>query len=324
MEDVSEPQFVDPLISDNSEVAGSSKTAVIQHSENLVQNHQRLSILGQIYNWQYTGCIVKLNLPIENENNSPLFGIKVTPDWINAKFMMDRDLPDNRRVTRYCERKGWTVPLSYAEAGLNSIGSSISIIESDDQPDIAIWNQHALGWTGGLNFQLRCISNVTTQGKLVFSRQYDVNKPAMTYDPTKNRTFFPTIRQSQQWRRKNAFMIGDLSRSTDFEIQCPWISKYNFINNCDTQGAAYTGYATEHSYIWVDIAGVLSASAGASECLFEIWIQAQPDFRFIHLFAPIGPLYDAENYSRDLGLPWIFGAGTNLTYTSDDVIEHHV
>lgn len=318
MEDVSEPQLVEPLTV-VTESATSDKSAVIQHSENIVQNHQRLSLIGQIYNWQFTGTILRLNLPIENSNNIPIFGLKVTPDWVKMKWLM-KDTAVTRRVARFCQRKGWTIPMD-PTGTVTNIGAAISVIESDDMPDIAFWNQAALGWNGGINYQLRCISNVTTQGKIVFSRQYDVFQPALNYDPTINRTYLPNIRTSQQWRRKNAFMVGDLSRTNDFEIECPYISKYNFVSNIDTNMSAYTGRPTEHSYIWMDISGILSASAGAQECLFEIWIQAAPDFQYIYPTVPRPEMYRPTNYSLDLGYPWVFGAGTNLKFVSDDEIQ---
>lgn len=315
MEDIIQPETSE-ILELTQDTANDTSTAVTIQSNNLLQNHQRLSLVSQIFNWQYTGVIVRLNLPISNEDNTPVFGLKVTPSWLPAGFYM-RDPTGTRRIGRYLENKPWVIPCA-SSTTTTSIGTTISVIETDSPPDIALLNRCCLGWSGGINYQLRCISNVTTQGKLVFSRQYDINKPAYNYNPTLYRTYMPSLEPSQQVRRKNAFMVGDLSRCNDFELQCPWRSRYSYISNVDTDMAAYTGDSVDHSYIWVDVAGLLSASAGASSCTFEVWIQAAPDFQFIYPMMYPSAFSNRETFSLNTIVQWKYGADTNVTYTNID------
>lgn len=334
MTDVLQPLNGEPLTISQLPVKNQS-SAFVGDSSNLIQNHKRLSLLAQIYNWQPIGVIVKFHLPIVNVNNTPLFALRVTPNWIpwcTFSHQANSDMFYGRRVTAWSQEKGWVLPVSYdtlvtggdAQKGLPTapIGDGVTVVEYDDHPDIAFWNQFATGWKGGINYQLRTISNVTTQGKIAISRQYDIEQPVFTYDPSTQRTPMP-LSGSQSYRRKNAQMILDLPSIQTFEINCPYISKQSYTPNIESTSAAYTAAGPMNSYIFFDVISTISPSAGAAEFSFELFIQAAPDFEYVFPVAPTNRILASVKQYRsvDNSEPfYAFGKDTNLTYTDENTM----
>lgn len=331
MTDTLQPLDSDPLTIAKRpySVQPSSST---RNSENLIQNHKRLSLLAQIYNFQPVGCVIKFHLPIINTDNSPLFMMRISPSWMPLTVFSGLEPTGSGRIARYCNQKGWVIPTNMVvdEPGtINGgnmdfvpIGKAVTIIEYDDPPDIAFWNLNCLGWRGSINYQLRCISNVTTQGKLAVSRLYDISSPPYVYDPSLHRTPLPFPR-SQVWRRKNAQMLLDLSRADDFEINCPYISKQNYNPNYPRNDIEIVTTGPMESYLCFDILDTLSASAGAAEFTFEIWIQAGPDFEYVFPFPPTTQHFKGSSYIAN-GNPHTtiaFGQDTNLTVTLPDTYD---
>nr|QXV86408.1 putative capsid protein [Polycipiviridae sp.] len=319
----SDPLFVQPI------EEKPQSTANVPNSSNLIQNHQRLSMLAQIYNYQPTGTLIELHLPIINANNTPLFGLKISPLWIPAKFFM-HDISTafgSKRVDMYLAAKSWSIPYIYGPLKDTEIGAGISVTENDDMCDLSWWALSHFGWKGSISYQLRIISNVTTQGKVTVSRLYDQIQSHRYYDPTIYRTPFEDnnmIWPSQSQRRKNAFMYADFSRTSDLEIDCPWQSFNQFYPLSGTLNSNLNGYLEPMSYLWFDISGALAVSAAATTLTFEILIKAGDDFEFIYPMPPSQFMMDSTNYRSTAGsgnaTPWIFGAGTNLTVTDENTM----
>jgi hypothetical protein len=267
-------------------------------SENLIQNHKRLSILAQIYNWQPTPVSLRLTLPVETRWNLPLIMFEVTPFWIPLNYFMATEYNySNRRVLAYLNAKPWHFPLDSHAASLlaanneiRNVPTGVNVIEKDNMPDLSWLAMCHAGWSGRLDFMYRIVSNVTTQGKIAFSRMFNVERPPVYFDANQLRTPFKTAFSSSSSRKKNSFMILDLSRTTDLQVQCPYMDIVPFRRTADRIGAGNrAGRTLNASYIVLDIVDVLDASAGSNEFLVDIWIKAGPDFQFHY---PLPPRYN--------------------------------
>lgn len=293
----------------SSQDESSFEKTIIKNSDNLITNNARFSILAQIYQWQPTGILLRLSLPIVNQDNSPLFALRVSPFWIPLNYVIRRHnelllstyFSNSGSFYFYDRMRSWCVPVSTQNTTFSeqvNIPTSLRIIESDDMPDITLFALHHMAWTGTIQYMFKIISNTTTQGKIVVTRQYNVQRPAYWNDPMTYKTPLSFVQTSQSARRKNAFLIEDLAKTTDLQINCPWVDPYPFksIRNeifSATEGSGGVPFTTNgkalsqvDSWIFLDIIGALDVSAGSTSALIEFWIKAGPDFQ-LHGPAPI-------------------------------------
>lgn len=332
MEDIEQQPTSEPLTVEQVTVVP-EPTVNPKQSENLIQNNKRLSLFAQIFNWQPTPISIRISLPIETRWNRPLFAIEVTPFWIPLSWFMSTTTTwGGTRVLAWEEAKAWHYPApTTGDYSLNTYNTpgSVNMVEKDNMPDISWQALNHVGWSGEIDYMFRCISNVTTQGKLSFSRVYNVERPSVYFNANDKCSLFNLPLNSQSTRKKNSFMILDLSRTTDLQVNCPYVDTrpikktYNRTSHPLVNGALET-----NSYIIVDIIDLLSASAGSAELIIDLWIKAGPDFQF---HQPIPPRYDdlltcsttwptlfcdrAANFA-----PSIFGnSGSNVVFTGVNV-----
>lgn len=297
-----------------------------------------LGFYSQIYNWNHTGVVIRLNLPITNADNTPLFMIKISPYFPSLNEMaqkLTRNATDTRNayfsrpMKFYNMMRSVIVPMLYEDVVFGDrteIGSGISIIECDDPPLISFLARHSLGWTGALSYKLKMISNVTSQGRIAISRVYDLPTIPHYGDFFKIRTPVALSGGTTRYRRDNAFMFIDLSRDDDLEIECPYVDSLpwksivyeelsalsNPNNGIDEPGTI----DVRNSYLVADVVGTLAQSTTSSTIEFELQIKAGEDFE---LFEPdvIGTWnYINRDYSyASDGRP--IAIGSNSIYSTD-------
>jgi len=326
MSDVLEVPTNEPLAVEQL-VEEPQTTAEPKVTQNLIQNHKRLSLLMQIYNWQPTGQCFRIKLPMQVSRNYPLLAIEVTPLWIPLHYWCS--VFSSNPTYNYCMMKPWLFPVSVTNT-LQTIEppTGISYIEKDNMPDIAWFALHHAAWSGGLDYMFRVVSNTTTQGKLSFSRAYDVVRHPVGYNPTKVRGPLHYAMNSITSRQKNAFAILDLSRTSDLQLHLPYIqmTPIKRPNMFNFQQKHYSIRDTG-SYLFVDVVDILDKSAGSDELIVDIWMKASPDFKLHHpmplsiahsLTAPerfgddTTPLQFIDNAANFT--PVIFGANSNVTF----------
>jgi len=303
--------------------------------QNLLKHNQILSLIMHIYNWQPTGTILSFTLPIENFNNSPLFAIKNTPLW----------LPLNYFVKLHQTRSGdhgpgcfytWDrlrpcfAPMQIYDVQFDdqfAISSNIRIIEQDDMCDLTLHSMHHGFYTGSIEYMFKIVSNVTTQGKIVLSRVYNVTRPNLFGHPVEQKTPLIFTGNSQTIRRKNAFFVNDLSRSVDtdvlldFKYHLPFKSMFERLCNAnqgtieDPAGAI----CLPDDYVMLDVMGLLDKSAAAGSFSIEIWIRAGSDFQ-LEMPIPLSKFLNDANFSvASDGRPNILSsAGNNISITGPD------
>lgn len=302
MEDVLEQPTSEPLTAEQV-VVSPEPTVTPKLTANIVQNNKRLSFIGQIFNWQPTPVSIRITLPIEVSRNMPLFCFRVSPFWIPLNYFMASSTTWNgSRVTAWLNAKSWHFPVGVPVAGntqYSATPTGINFIEKDNMPDISWLAMNHAGWSGEIDYMYRVISNVTTQGKLSFSRQYNVVTPPAYFDANHFRTPMNTSFNSISSRKKNSFMILDLSRTADMQINCPYVDLKPFKRTVNRLGFPNRVPAAESdSFIVADIVDILDSSAGANEFIMDIWIKAGPDFQLHH---PVPPRYDDFMYLPNNG-----------------------
>lgn len=279
-------------------------TASVANSQNIVKQHKLLSLIGQIFNMQYTGVQIQLHLPIENISNLPLFGLAVSPMYMTFQTaaVYNQGTNDLYNVARHYFNRGWILPTD--KLTREEVGDAVTVLETDDISDLTYWSMFHTGWRGSVQIMLKMVANMTTQGKVAVSRGYDVQPTSYIHNYGAYKTFTRDIVRSQQDRRKNAFLLHDFSRGTDLMLNCPYSSRYAFQSCARTMGFANSNIARSSvpptSWIWFDIVGALSPSAGASTVLFEVWHRAGPDFEFLYPMIPTQASQAPESGARDI------------------------
>jgi len=295
MEDTLEQPTSEPLATEQVLVTP-EPTVQPKLSGNLIQNNKRLSLLAQIYNWQPTCLSIRITLPIEPRWNRPLFAIEVSPYFIPLSYFVTSNTTwGGRRIHSYLDAKSWhfvanrlfaaNINLDYTDNPAN-----VHMIEKDNMPDITWMALNHAAWSGEIDFMFRCISNVTTQGKLSFSRIYNVERSSLYFNASNKSSLIDYSMTSMTSRKKNSFMILDISRTTDLQINCPYIDikpMKRSVDRLSNPTRSQTGEPS--SYILVDIVDALASSAGSNELILDLWIKAGPDFK---LHQPMPPRYD--------------------------------
>lgn len=302
---------------DERKPAQSDIHATIQVSQNnLVATAKRFSLLAQIYNWQPTGQLVRLDLPITNADNTPLFAVRSSPFWIPLNFFIKSW--DSAKPKPTCGGPFFTwdrlrsliQPVSVSNMKYSDqwkMSTGISFLENDDMPDISLHSLHAIAWTGTIEYMFKIISNTTTQGKICVSRIYQAARPRVFYDPTSYKSPLFYAMNTQAQRRKNAFITEDLARTTDLHVSMPWRDQFPYRcipeelalategdvkpNELDPKSKQYipkSSVTLPDSWLIFDVLGILDKSAGASSVTIEIWIKAGEDFQLVgsQPFAP--------------------------------------
>jgi len=268
----------------------------VEQTQNILWHNQLLSLLSQIYNWQSTGQLIRIDLPMENYDNSPLFAIKVSPLWIPLNYFIKLHLARGAG-NHYCgcfytwdRLRSLICPMGTGNLRFSdqfNMPSNLTFIENDTMPDISLHALHSMYWTGSIEYMFKVISNVTTQGKISFSRLYNISRPRVFKSPTRTKTPLIFAQNSQTKRRKNGFLTVDLSRTEDIDLGCLYRRETGFNNivtqlNLATMGTGGVPQANlpsdNDSYIIADIIGALDRSAGSGSTTIEIWIKAGPDF----------------------------------------------
>jgi len=304
-------------------------------NQNLVKQNKLLSLLAPIYNFQPMGLSLRITLPIETQYNQPLFALKITPLILNLKFYgsMGGEFNTNtgsNRITAWLNNKvwAWVADTSFvASGGSPTPPTGCNFVEKDDIPDIAWLATNHSAWRGSLNYSIRVVSNVTTQGKLAVTRMYDVPQPSLNYNANSYRTLLDMGMSSQSYRMKNSTMLFDLSRATDLVVQCPYVSKRPVRRMADYYLTTNTpANSDQDSWLIFDIINALDTSAGSNELILDFWVQAGPDFELINPIPPRRFMVDGNRadanavestmwYTNSFEpVPYVFGQ-TNSTVT---------
>jgi hypothetical protein len=319
---------------DQLDQQGSSNTQPLdrrfnpQFTQNLIGQRKLLSVMAQIFEWQPTGVLLKLNLPLENADNSPFFALKASPFWIPLNYFINhKDIYPTAltggRFRYWDDMRSWCVPMSHTNLIYDDqfrIPSAIEIIEQDDMPDITMHALNHVGWTGSIQYMLKIVTNTTTQGKIAISRLYNVYRPPYFGDPTRNKTPLVFDQNSQSARRKNAYVVEDLAKTSDLEINLPYVDKLPWKSQAFlTNQANNIAKTTQHdSWAMFDILGTLDVSAGSKSALIEIWIKAGPDFQLLYPQPYASFINDYRFSFISDGRPNVFGTSPTVLVTGVD------
>lgn len=298
--------------------------------QNLIETQRRFGIYGQIFNWQKTGITVRLNAPIENVLNDPFLLLKVTPLWLPSTFFVAMN--ETYPTILWDKHRPWFLPVSayFSQfADLLPISKAVTIFEEDNASLLSILAYYSLGWTGGLEYQFKIISNSTSQGKIIFSRLYDITRPLIfgAIEKTKTPFYIPTYSQSD--RMKNSAVMQDLSSRNDIILSLPYSDKSPWKSNNILRDLAVGSLSANvrnyenpgDSYVALDIAESIQPSAGASSVSIQIWIRAMPDFQLIQTALPSRRLLQVRAnalWDVDHGPMRVFGEGANIRYRDGD------
>lgn len=323
MSDIITPVTTDPLVSQAPQSA--ETTANAQKSNNNYIERNIISPYAAIRNWQPMGLVIRIPLPFETDTPRPIFGLKIQPN----SPMLTRILQDStqawgsRRVLHWGYQKNWIAPtpLDWRDGGFQNM--DIGIIEQDTEPDISLMSEYAIGWTGGLDFMIQCVSNVTTQGKIAITRTYNnvelVDAPSGSSLNYYGRTTRVVgLSQSATQRFKNCGQIVDFSRQQDIIIECPYRHALPYMPINDmvelSTSTKTRPYGQPFNALWFDNIGPLAASAGADELLLVPYIRAREDFQFILSQPPSNMVRTFTPRPDDFGLtdPLVFGKNTNI------------
>lgn len=293
-----------PLVSAISqEVSGDTlpddSIAVPKSSVNLVKIQTMFGITAQIYNWQYTGLTIQLVLPIENLHNYPLFVIRVNPITMSLYHAFKRHNAYPSVKSAHSPGCGYVwdrlrmvfQPMAVSDLRYDDTGQcspNVKIIETDDVPDISIHTMRHMYWRGGLNFSLRSVSNMTSQGRLSLTRMFHVARPRPMCVSTM-RVPMQYNFGSQLNRQTTGFDYVNLASLDDIEIACPFAADVPYRSvvqelNCACAGDGSTTKPADYypnridDYICVDPIALLDKSAGAATVSYSLWIKAAPDF----------------------------------------------
>lgn len=305
---------------------------------NLVKHARLLSIYAQIFEFQQTGYAVELHLPLVNADNIPTVAFRVNPLIPSLNTILSHIVSGNGQIYQnlgvpfFSDNCFISVPMAkrdLANDDRSDIGTGISIINNDDEPLISMLASQHMGWTGTLIFLFKIISNVTTQGKLAFSRIYHQERVAGFYDIFSKRKPINALMSSQKSRRDNAFIIVDASRQEDIEIVAPFVHEYSWFSTCEALRISLnstnptTGYdASVHdSFIMLDVIGTLAQSAAATNLLIEVQVKAGEDFQFTGRipFGATRGFFSANSFISD-GRPVVQGQGTGWRATGPNTI----
>lgn len=302
-------------------------TANLLNSTNLMKIQTIFGFTSQIYNWNKTGITFKLNAPIVNVMNHPLLMFKVTPTWLPTNYISNA-YSFKYPVTMWELFRPWYIPIPLSMAqytDLLPIGDAIDIFEEDDPCLLSVLSFSSLGWTGGLEFQFRIVSNSTSQGKIQFSRVYNVNRPHIYGSPHHLRTPLDIPIQTQSMRLANSAVLADVANMNDTIISCPYSEPYSWVSNripMDIANGEFPPATCEpgRSYICLDIVESLLPSAGASTVSIQVWIRAKEDFQFIGLVPLPNKIYDKKTkalYDPKRGPMRTFGKNGNIAPEKD-------
>ncbi|UHM27644.1 MAG: hypothetical protein FPoV1_gp4 [Fushun polycipivirus 1] len=298
-------------------------------TSNLINQSKFFGIMSQIYNYQPTGLIVQIDLPVENLHNLPLFVIRISPLFVSFQEMDNwpKTFPrcyvwDQLRPCFSCMSEN---DLQYDD--VYPVPDWFKVIEYDDVPDIALHARHHMFYTGGMKFSLRPITNMTTQGRIAISRINNVQRTRSMFVST-CRVPLKYDFGSQTTRMSNGFDYVNLAAQEDIEIDCPYTSEYPWrslcvrLNSlCQSMSPATVpkptsnDYLLRDDYIVVDPIGLLDRSAGSSTFSFAIWVKACDDFQFSgpQPMPAVAAAFKSSHASRRR-VPYVFGSakGSNV------------
>lgn len=324
-------------------------TVVPATSQNIIKQHKALSILSQIYNWQPMGFRYVATLPIEQGYN-PLFGLQISPYSLPFRFFKGVPSADfdtgggtgavSLRVSAYNQFRSWGWPIGFdfakSTGDLDSPAGQ-NFVEYGDMPDITWHALHHAAWSGGLQFGVRVVSNVTTQGKIAVSRFNDARVVSYNQDPISQRTLFSGSLGNLTTALKNSALVLDLSRSNDIMLNAPYLDMRPCVRQLDYYNAAAIFMGSHpSSWFFFYILGALDKSAGSQELILDFWIKAGPDFQLHGVVPPTTAMISGEGsdgststqifFDKDGTIrPYIYGkTGSNLKTVTDDGLIYDI
>lgn len=292
------PVLANDLVELTGNVLPDDVHAVVIKDENLVKKHQLLSMYARIFNYQSLGFGIQLTLPIENLHNLPFCALRVSPLWPSIYASIRRHMslqkgyhaPGCMHILQQLMGFIWpgdNQSRSYLDT--TRIPENVTYIEHDDPPDISMYAHHSMAWTGGLSFQFKVLSNVTTQGHIAISRGYNVERSPI-FQPSNYRTQVSAPLTSQNARWKNGVTTLNMSHPDDVYVDCPYVEDVpqkflsQFLNrvcSADGEGSVQQQYVARDSYLWFDLLGILDKSASAGTITIFPFIKAMDDFQFM-------------------------------------------
>lgn len=268
------------------------------------------SVYDPIFNFEPTGLILKQDLGLSNIGNDPIFAIKVSPYQISLyEAIRNKQMNTEAGAGRFLH---WTqnslafFPMNYEDIiydDAHKIPNELTLIENDDQTTLSLLARHHLLCRGGLRFLLLPMTNVTTQGRWNIWRSYNVSRPPIFGDPTRNREPLGFISRTQRSRLANSFTTLSLAGLQGVLIEAEWGDQRPYINMGRefNRTAGLNGHenyiAPQESYIFIDISGTTYESAGAKSMEWMLLMAAMPDFEMAIPF-PISSRFWDDAYSR--------------------------
>lgn len=235
-----------------------------------------------------TGIRIKIDTPIVNNLNIPVFALKAEPFCpLLDTFVRNKDngnTPQGGNFWNWDRLRTVIVPMSCQDLAFDdteALPSGVTIEEYDD-PNILTLLGFQIGlWKGSFKYLLRPQTNVTTQGYLAFSRAFDVNRPLLWGNPAAKRTPLEYPVNSQLARGLNAQSVYNPAETSDLILDVPFIEKVPFkskwydwiqIRNPGTNDIA----KDVSSWYFIDILGQLASTQ--SSMYITLYTFVDPDF----------------------------------------------